>query len=117
MDIQRERVAFEAYEFARRPFASKKVMFQRYDPARIGDCDGNEGRYYDVQTQEKWEIWLHVKSQAVPDGFVLINKECSDEMAEVIAGVARVCGGGADDIYDAVVNQAMIEVGGGEKGK
>ena len=51
------------------------------------------------------------------NGFVLINKECSDEMAEVIAGVARVCGGGADDIYNAVVKQAMVEVGGGEKGK
>ena len=47
------------------------------------------------------------------NGFVLLNKECSDEMAEVIARVARVCGGGADDIYNAVVKQAMVEVGGG----
>lgn len=65
MDIQKENEAFEAYEFAKRPFASKKVMFQKYDSARIGDCDGNEGKYYDVQIQEKWEIWLHVKKQAV----------------------------------------------------
>lgn len=45
--------------------------------------------------------------------YVLVPKECSDEMAEVIAGVARVCGGIADDIYDAIVKQAMVEVGGG----
>lgn len=44
------------------------------------------------------------------DGFVLISKECSDEMAEVIAKLARVCGGGADDIYDAVVGQAEKEM-------
>lgn len=61
---------------------------------------------------ELYEKKKQQEASAVPDGFVLLNKECSDEMAEVIAGVARVCGGGADDIYDAVVKQAMVEVEG-----
>ncbi|MDQ8954506.1 hypothetical protein RFH42_16270 [Acinetobacter rudis] len=76
MDIQKEhgREAFEEFEFQKRPFASKKVLFQKYDPARIGDCDGNEGKYYCAEMQEKWEIWQHV-AQAIPKGFVLVPKE------------------------------------------
>lgn len=50
-----------------------------------------------------------VKTQAMPKGFVLVNKECSDEMAEVIATTANVCGGIANDIYDAVIGQAVVE--------
>lgn len=51
-------------------------------------------------------------SNAVPEGFVLVPKECSDDMAEIIAITARVCGGIAGDVYDAVVKQAMVEVRG-----
>ncbi len=50
-----------------------------------------------------------IKTQTVPEGFVLVPKECSDEMAEVIALKARVCCDGADDIYNAVIKQALIE--------
>lgn len=42
--------------------------------------------------------------------FVLVPKECSDNMAEIIAITAKVCGGIAGDVYDAVIKQAMIEV-------
>lgn len=75
MDIQKDylsREAFEEFEFQKRPFASKKVLFQKYDPERIGDCDGNEGKYYCTEMQEKWEIWQHIESQAIPQGFVLV---------------------------------------------
>ncbi len=76
IDIQKERSreAFEEFEFQKRPFASKKVLFQKYDPARIGDRDGNEGKYYCAEMQEKWEIWQHV-AQAIPKGFVLVPKD------------------------------------------
>ena len=54
-------------------------------------------------------VAAEAKASAVPDGFVLVPKECSDNMAEIIARTARVCGGIAGDIYDAVVKQAVIE--------
>ena len=54
-------------------------------------------------------VAAEAKASAVPDGFVLVPKECSDEMAEIIAITAKVCGGIAGDIYDAVVKQAVIE--------
>lgn len=84
MGIQKEcksREAFEEFEFQKRPFASKKVLFQKYDPERIGDCDGNEGKYYCTEMQEKWEIWQHIESQAIPEGFVLVPKEPTFKMA------------------------------------
>lgn len=52
---------------------------------------------------------VKAKADAVPEGFVLVPEECSDDMACKIAAIARVCGGIAGDIYEAVVNQAMIE--------
>ena len=47
-------------------------------------------------------VAAEAKASAVPDGFVLVPKECSDEMAEIIAITAKVCGGIAGDIYDAI---------------
>ena len=45
------------------------------------------------------------------EGFVLMPKDCSDDMAEIIATTANVCGGIAGDVYDAILKQAMIEAG------
>ena len=45
------------------------------------------------------------------EGFVLIPKDCSDDMAEIIATTANVCGGIAGDVYDAILKQAMIKAG------
>lgn len=55
--------------------------------------------------------WMAWKAQTVPEGFVLMPKECSDDMAEIIATTANVCGGIAGDVYDAILKQAMIEAG------
>lgn len=52
-----------------------------------------------------------ISNQAIPEGFVLVPKECSDDMAEIIATTANVCGGIAGDVYDAILKQAMIEAG------
>lgn len=46
--------------------------------------------------------------------FVLMPKECSDEMAEIIATTANVCGGIAGDIYDVIIKQAVVEAAEGE---
>ena len=67
------------------------------------------GDYEYVRLQSSWLSWQAAKAQAVPEGFVLAPEECSDDMACKIADIARVCGGIAGDIYEAVVNQAMIE--------
>lgn len=40
-----------------------------------------------------------------------LDHECSDEMAELLAKEARVCGGGALDIYEAVIAQLKTEKG------
>lgn len=53
-------------------------------------------------------VW---QASAQREGFVLVNKDMTDEMAEVVAVQAKVCGGGALDIYDSIVKQAMIEAG------
>lgn len=79
-----------------------------YGKLRPYDCIGSDGNtlLYDLESSN-----FSLQRRAGNSGeFILLNKECSDEMAEVIAGVARVCGGGADDIYNAIVKQAMVEV-------
>lgn len=74
------------------------------------DCTG----YEDIEKafeliNTAWTMWIRAKKNAVPEGFVLMPKECSDEMAEVIATTANVCGGIAGDVYDAVIKQAVVE--------
>lgn len=78
------------------------------------DCPESDRELTHEVVNHSWVMWLRAKSSAAPEGFVLVPKECSDEMAEVIAATARVCGGIAGDVYDAVVKQAMVEVVGME---
>ena len=62
MDIQKEREAFEAW------FES------RYDAHFMWfalDLD----LYVDKHTQTCWEAWQAAKAQAVPEGFVLVQKD------------------------------------------
>lgn len=79
------------------------------------DCTG----YDDIEKvfeliNTAWTMWIRAKKNAVPEGFVLMSKECSDEMAEVIAVTANVCGGIASDVYDAVIKQAVVEAAEGK---
>lgn len=46
--------------------------------------------YVNPEIQCHWITWEAAMAQAVPDGYVLINKECSDDMAEAIAFEAGV---------------------------
>ena len=73
------------------------------------DCPESDRELTHEVVNHSWVMWLRAKSNAVPEGFVLVPKECSDNMAEIIAITAKVCGGIAGDIYDAVVKQTAIE--------
>lgn len=87
-------------------------------PAKGGDPVVREielKKYADDLYAEQEKIISNFKD--VLDGlshFILIPKECSNEMAEVIAVTANVCGGIAGDIYDAVVKQAVAEAAEGK---
>lgn len=104
MDIEKEREAFEK-SYAEMLIGGElkgleSVIFSKYLES---------GEYAQDKVDTAWCMWQAAKAQAVPEGFVLAPEECSDDMACKIAAIARVCGGIAGDIYEAVVNQAMIE--------
>lgn len=75
------------------------------------DCPESDRELTHEVVNHSWVMWLRAKASAVPEGFVLVPKECSDEMAEIIATTTNVCGGIAGDVYDAILKQAMIEAG------
>ncbi|AOA58178.1 hypothetical protein [Acinetobacter larvae] len=65
MDIQKERAAFElAYIASRKDCPLAKSDLLEYD-----------GSYLVSRVNDSWNMWLHVKAHAVPEGFVLVPKE------------------------------------------
>lgn len=75
VDIQKEREAFESW------------LFDEYERAINFDivfCE-HEQAYNHVPTQARWETWQAAKAQSVPEGFVLVPKEPTEEMID--AGV------------------------------
>lgn len=70
--------------------------------------------YVDKSTQAQWEAWLVCRaamlqagiSAVIPDGYVMVPKEMTDEIGEAIAMQANCCGGIALDIYDAMIAAA-----------
>ena len=69
MDFQKEREAFEAW------FES------RYD-AHFMQFALDLDMYVDKHTQTCWEAWQAVTAQAVPEGFVLVEKKEFEQMQE-----------------------------------
>lgn len=61
---------------------------------------------------EAFKAMLPQSAPAVPDGYVLVPKEMTDEIGEAIAMQANCCGGIALDIYDAMLAAAPQEVKG-----
>lgn len=61
---------------------------------------------------EAFKAMLQQPAPAVPDGYVLVPKEMTDEIGEAISMRARCCGGIALDIYDAMLAAAPQEVKG-----
>ena len=72
MDIQKEREAFEAWLFKEYLGAKDFVIVYRPD----------ENIYEHRPTQARWEAWQAAKAQAVPEGFVLVPKEPTEEMLD-----------------------------------
>ena len=106
MDIQKLRQEFEKLPDIKgilhgSDFGFSESLNQYYHP------DHTNHRLNYAFIMGAWMAWK-TKAQA-PEGFVLVPKECSDDMAEIIAITANVCGGIAGDVYDAILNQAMIE--------
>lgn len=64
MDIKKEREAFEAWLFREYPDAIDFMIVYRPD----------ENIYEHRPTQVRWEAWQAAKAQAVPEGFVLVEK-------------------------------------------
>ncbi|HCB1062204.1 TPA: DUF551 domain-containing protein [Klebsiella pneumoniae] len=55
----------------------------------------------------RWPCPVHPgNSPAIPDGYVMVPKEMTDEIGEAIAMQANCCGGIALDIYDAMLAAA-----------
>lgn len=118
MGIQKERESREAFEilWIQGGGHFKYFVFSQEDGKYIptvvqGSLTDQELMFASITLDTAYLFFLGgVKAQAVPEGFVLVPRECSDEMAEVIAHTANVCGGIAGDVYDAVIKQALAEV-------
>lgn len=76
MDVQKEREAFETWLFSTEKFKfrNKNFLFMLDE----------YGSYEDKPVLEHWETWQAAKSQAVPEGFVLVPKEPTDEIIEAM---------------------------------
>lgn len=71
MDLQKEREAFEK-ECRLLCYKGNMVM------SNLGSFYNNE------QTEWMWQMWLSAKAQAVPEGFVLVDKH---QLAQLMANM------------------------------
>lgn len=71
MEIQKEREAFER-------FKAKQIGID-YETLKkdLDDCEKRfpNNRYAGWNFKSDWELWQATKSQAVPEGFVVVNKK------------------------------------------
>ena len=98
MDIQKEKEAFEVW------FES------RYD-AHFMQFALDLDLYVDKHTQTCWEAWQAAKSQAVPEGFVLVNAE---SLSLHTQSIRMFSNGNEENYYYEIENhvcaiEAMIE--------
>ena len=73
MDIKKEREAFEAYMAEK----YKSLMDRR-------QCLNNGGGYMAWDMNVAWQVWQAAKAQAVPEGFVLVDKH---QLAQLMANM------------------------------
>ncbi|HDH1787632.1 TPA: DUF3850 domain-containing protein, partial [Klebsiella quasipneumoniae subsp. similipneumoniae] len=59
-----------------------------------------------------YQLYTAQPAPVVPDGYVMVPKEMTDEIGEAIAMQANCCGGIALDIYDAMLAAAPQSPGG-----
>ena len=76
-----------------------------------GESTQNGFLFYNAQTNERWIGWQAAKSQAIPEGFVLVPKEPTKD---TLIEVASVCIGDdfanldeARNLYKAAIKEAI----------
>ncbi|TCB80177.1 hypothetical protein E0H89_00675 [Acinetobacter sp. ANC 3781] len=109
MDIQKEREAFEQHLTD-----TGLVEFAGYGFA-VDECD----EYLHEPTQVAWDSWLiglnRTKAQAVPEGFVLVRKEPSEQLlSKAIRKYLQVSDlsiitSRMTHLYELMIQEAMIE--------
>lgn len=82
MDILRD-VAFEVY-FKTTEIYKREVRIRKADILLFSENFG----YFNIVANEALHLWKEAKAQAVPEGFVLVPKELSDEVADELASDA-----------------------------
>ncbi|SYI89252.1 Eaa1 [Klebsiella pneumoniae] len=95
------------------------LLYRHAQPAPVSYSDFEEfwSAYIHPLAQDdelkdfSWGIWNACVSNSqpapvVPDGYVMVPKEMTDEIGEAIAMQANCCGGIALDIYDAMLAAA-----------
>lgn len=96
MGIQKEREAFETWLFS-----TEKFKFRNKNFLFMLDEYGN---YEDKPVLEHWETWQAAKAQAVPEGFLLMPRKCTNKMAHAAKAVdGRLSAFKYADVYDAMV--------------
>ncbi|XGP20268.1 DUF551 domain-containing protein [Klebsiella quasipneumoniae subsp. similipneumoniae] len=99
--------------------SSDVALYRHAQPAPVSYSDFEEfwSAYIHPLAQDdelkdfSWGIWNACASNSqpapvVPDGYVMVPKEMTDEIGEAIAMQANCCGGIALDIYDAMLAAA-----------
>ena len=84
MDIEKDsnREAFEAIPRNARALRGAKFKDGEYVALSLFDESSKE---LAAQLNYGWEVWLLAKAQAIPEGFVVVPKELSDEKANKMA--------------------------------
>lgn len=96
MNIQKEREAFEEYMLLMTDGSFNTTKNHLTDQYAFG------------VNQTFWAIWQAAKSQAVPEGFVLVSKEPTEKMNKAgLREYSKLMGVGQDDI--GYIYKAMIE--------
>ena len=114
MDINKEREAFEQALVNQKNVSINNLHVctifdaekNKYSPSDV--CDPKEDFIVDW-INSSWSIWQAAKSQAVPEGFVLMPIKPTETM---VMAVVKEHEGDAFlpySLYDAYVKQAMIE--------
>lgn len=82
MDIQKE--AFES-NFKKTEIYRRECAIRGKD---ILEFSKTMGGYFNIVANDAWNMWQAAKAQAVPEGFVLVPKLLSDELADELASDA-----------------------------
>ena len=89
MDIEKERKAFEAIAENIRLLRGAKFKDGEYVALSLFDESSKE---LAAQLNYGWAMWLSAKNQAIPEGFVLVPREPTEEMIQAGRDERRVFG-------------------------